>query len=45
MVSVKSLRNEIWSLDDHLSEIRACKMHNFEIAFSNFDASFNLTDL
>ena len=44
MVSDKSLRNEICTYELILSKIHAFKMH-FKVAFSNFDPSWNQTDL
>ena len=44
MVSDNSLRNEILTSDDHLSEIRDFKKH-LQIAHSNFDPSLNQTNL
>ena len=44
MMSDKSLRNEICTWVNHLSEIHAFKVR-LEIAFSNFDPSLNQTDL
>ena len=44
MVSDESLRNGKLTWVNHLSEMRAFKMH-LKIAFSNFDPSWNQTDL